>query len=290
MTKRKDELTLLPVETAVAVIPKQPEELTTVPRGDVLAGVNIGALLERAVDGKAAVEVLERLQVLRKELRAEKAKEEYDRALAAFQAECPVIEKRKDVLNKDGRSVRYRYAPLDEIISQVKGLLQKYGFSYSLTTVTGEKRVKSICKITHALGHSEISEFEVPIDPQAFMNEQQKFASALTYSKRYAFCNGLGILTGDEDVDGKQKAEKPAGPSSKAPTEVSVKPLAVELWKLLVSAETGCAMDEKDWNSRNAWLWKREILDGGAEEAAPHLSAERFKVVIAKTKETLNVH
>src|SRR3990167_3791525 len=33
------------------------------------------------------------------------------------------------------------------------------------------------------------------------MNAAQKVASALTYAKRYAFCNAFGILTGDADDD-----------------------------------------------------------------------------------------
>ena len=41
----------------------------------------------------------------------------------------------------------------------------------------------------------------MPIDKDGFMNTPQKFASALTYAKRYAFCNAFGILTADEDDD-----------------------------------------------------------------------------------------
>ena len=33
------------------------------------------------------------------------------------------------------------------------------------------------------------------------MSAPQKFASAMTFAKRYAFCNAFGILTSDEDVD-----------------------------------------------------------------------------------------
>ena len=46
-----------------------------------------------------------------------------------------------------------------------------------------------------------ISTFKVPIDKEGYMNAPQKFASALTFAKRYAFCNAFGILTGDEDDD-----------------------------------------------------------------------------------------
>jgi len=44
------------------------------------------------------------------------------------------------------------------------------------------------------------------------MNDAQKIASALTYSKRYAFCNATGIMTGDEDQDGNGGGESGYGP------------------------------------------------------------------------------
>jgi hypothetical protein len=44
------------------------------------------------------------------------------------------------------------------------------------------------------------------------MTTPQKFASALTFAKRYAFCNVLGILTGDKDDDA-NTAGSPAAPA-----------------------------------------------------------------------------
>ena len=35
------------------------------------------------------------------------------------------------------------------------------------------------------------------------MSQTQVEAAALTFAKRYAFCNAFGILTGDEDTDAK---------------------------------------------------------------------------------------
>jgi hypothetical protein len=61
------------------------------------------------------------------------------------------------------------------------------------------------------MGHSQESDFTVPIDEKAFMNAPQKVASALTFAKRYAFCNAFGILTGDEDNDGQSVKVKSTG-------------------------------------------------------------------------------
>ncbi len=182
---------------------------------------SVEGMITLAIEKGASVDTLERLMAIRREVRAEQAKEAYDRALASFQAECPTIRKTAKVMNKDGRSVRYQYAPLDAIISQVKELLQKHGFSYNVNAQAMASSVKATCKFTHAYGHSESSEFEVPIDKDAYMNPAQQVASALTFAKRYAFCNAAGIMTGDADDDSQASFEdkgKPKQPASKPVT------------------------------------------------------------------------
>lgn len=160
-------------------------------------------LIAQAIANGTPVEVMERLLAMRRELKAEQAKEAFDQAMSDFQSECPVIEKTKAVNNKPdkGGGLRYKFAPLDVIVVKVRDILKKYGFSYTINAKVEDESVMAICKITHRLGHSETSEFQVPIDSTAYMNNQQMFASALTFAKRYAFTNAFGILTGDEDDD-----------------------------------------------------------------------------------------
>lgn len=187
--------------------------------------LDIETLIAKAIDKDLSADTMERFLSMRRELKAEQAKYEFDRALSEFQAECPTIEKTKKVdftSKRTGNKVAYSYAPLEVIVQQVKDRLSKYGFSYTVNTRTNGM-VTAICKLTHEAGHSESSEFSVPIDPDAFMNEQQKYASALTFAKRYAFCNALGILTGDEDNDALDASEikeaQPTRPSTIAPSE-----------------------------------------------------------------------
>jgi hypothetical protein len=174
------------------------------------------ALIAQAIEKNLPVETMERLLAMRRELKQEWAKEQYDKAMAAFQAECPTIQKTKEVKTKSG-IVAYRYAPIETIVSQVKEVLKKHGFSYSIQTVTGENRVKSICIVKHKDSHSENYEMEVPLGNKTdIMSASQVVAAASTFSKRYAFCNAFGILTGDEDNDGNTDAlvEKPARQAS----------------------------------------------------------------------------
>jgi len=185
---------------------------------------SVEAMITLAIEKGASVDTIERLMAVRREVRAEAAKEAYDRALAEFQAECPTIHKTAKVMNKD-KTVRYQYAPLDAIIHQVKGLLQKHGFSYTVNAVAEPTCVKAVCKLTHAYGHSDTSEFAVPIDKDAYMNPAQQVASALTFAKRYAFCNACGIMTGDADDDSlASQGDKDATKGQKGATKPPLKP------------------------------------------------------------------
>lgn len=161
-------------------------------------------LIAKAIDKEVPVETMEKLLAMRRELKAEWAKGRFDEAMAHFQASCPVIDKTKKVKFKSKRTgtvTQYSYAPLDEIVRQIKDTISKYGFSYTIQTKNNDTHIISTVKVRHVDGHEEETNFEVPIDKDAFMNSQQQYASASTFSKRYAFCNAFGILTGDEDDD-----------------------------------------------------------------------------------------
>lgn len=160
------------------------------------------SLIAQAINSKVDVGTMEKLLAMRRELKEEFAREAFNRAMAAFQSECPIIKKTKEVKTNDGDKA-YGYAPIESIITQVRALIKKHGFSYSVNTETRENEVKSICRVTHEQGHSECTEMTVPIVlGTKIMSNVQKVASSLTFAKRYAFCNALGIMTGDEDTDG----------------------------------------------------------------------------------------
>lgn len=165
-----------------------------------------------AIEKNVPVETMERLLAMRDKLRAEAARADYDFAMARFQAECPIIHKGKSVMNKGGVSVRYSYATLDSIVSQTRDLIAKHGFRYMVNVEMDGSFITTTVSIMHTGGHSESSSFKVPIDKDAFMNEQQKVAAAMTYAKRYALCNAFGILTGDEDDDSNSTTKTPDAP------------------------------------------------------------------------------
>ncbi len=172
------------------------------------------SLISQAIAVGASIDTIERLMVLRKDIRAENAKEEFNRAMAAFQAACPVIEKTKEVKTNAGK-VAYKYAPIESIVDQVKDLLQEHGFRYSTTIEFEGELVKAVCRVVHELGHEEVSVMPVPLGAAtAIMSQSQRVAAASTFAKRYAFLNAFGIMTGDEDND----ARKTEDDTPRAPT------------------------------------------------------------------------
>lgn len=155
-------------------------------------------LIAQAIDKGVPVDTMERLLAMRRELKSEWSRGEYDKSMSAFQAVCPIIEKKKKVAFG---TTRYSYAPLEEIVEQTKSLIADNGFSYTFDTKQSENAIKVFCHVKHKAGHSETSEFEIEIDSAAKMNKSQQYGAALTYAKRYAFCNALGISVGEEDTD-----------------------------------------------------------------------------------------
>jgi ERF superfamily len=192
-----------PEETAEVVVtpPEGAEEA-----GALAPPLDAEALIAKAIEHDVSIDTLERLLALRERLRSERAREAFYTALAAFQGRCPIIPKTKtaSIQSERGASYKYAYAPLDIIVRHVAPLLETFGLSVTTQTRLEEQpqlAQVAICTVHHVAGHSESSEFRAPIDQTARMNVMQRAASAQTYARRYAFCNALGILTGDEDDD-----------------------------------------------------------------------------------------
>jgi hypothetical protein len=253
-------------------------ELTTIEAQPVAIG-DPESLLRFAVEKGAHVDTIERLMAVRRELKAEAAKQAFDAAMAAFQSECPVIDRPKSVSTNAGQKA-YSYAPFEHIIAIVKPCLKAHGFSYTLDTDTESAQgwVIAKCHVTHSGGHVMTSTAKFPLGTKTgIMSETQVFASALTFASRRVFCNAFGIVTSGEDQNGATGKEKPRGPSSLA-AEPTVKEYAAQLWALLSPVRGS----EKNWKQANQWLWDEGVIDD--DEHAPDFTAPRFIEVIAKAK------
>ncbi len=177
---------------------------------------SVEGLIAQAITAGASIDTLERLLAMRDKWMKDKAREAFVSAMGSFQAACPVIKKTRQVMNKDGRSVRYTFAPIDSIVIQIKKPLKDAGLSYRWEVKNEGGKMPVTCIVTHVLGHSESSTFDVPTDDGGFMTAPQKVASALTFAKRYSMINVLGIATSDEDTDATDVNKEPQAKSEKA--------------------------------------------------------------------------
>lgn len=161
-------------------------------------------LLHAAVDKGLPVETLERLQALHERVSDRAAAIEFAQALATFQQRCPPIVKKTigKVTTKSGVQFSYRYAELDEIARTVNPLLAAVGLSYSWNSEVRDKMLHCTFILRHVNGHSVAANFSAPVESSAGMSEQQKYAAALTYSRRQSMVQGLGLTTTDPDTDG----------------------------------------------------------------------------------------
>src|SRR5580765_231684 len=114
----------------------------------LVPSANAEQLIARAIDKDVSVETMEKLLGMRRELKAEWAREEYHKALSHFQMVCPVIKKDKIVRNKDG-SERFRYAPIHSIVTQTKALIEEHGFNYKTDAKIEGGFVSATCIVTH---------------------------------------------------------------------------------------------------------------------------------------------
>lgn len=153
-------------------------------------------LMQLAVEKNAGVEQLEKLMDLQFRWEAEQAKKAFQQALTDFQKKCPVIEKKKS-------GHHYMYAPLCDIVAQVKNLLSECGLSYRFEQAHLEGQFQVTCVVTHVNGHSERTTMEAAPDTSGSKNDVQAIGSTVTYLQRYTLIGALGITTADSDMDGR---------------------------------------------------------------------------------------
>lgn len=165
------------------------------------AGDRVAAMLHFALEKNVDVAVLERLVTLQERVMERDARAAFFAALAAFQEECPPIQKtrKSKETSEAGRQQGYAWAPLDEIAKTIRPVLAKHGLSYNWSEKLEGQALAVTCHLRHLDGHSESSTFTCPTTTKFGMSDQQKVGSAGQYGRRYSLVNVLGITTTDED-------------------------------------------------------------------------------------------
>jgi hypothetical protein len=160
---------------------------------------SIGQLLSAGISSGDVATVRE-LCELRRQERAEDAKQAFAAAFVRLQAETPSIHARKAVPDNSG-GVRYHYAPYEDIMRQVAPLLRKNGFAITFDTEMQDGRAVVTCTLIHEGGHSRSNKFSARTSAPPKCSEAQADGATVTYAKRFALCGALNIVI-EEDSDG----------------------------------------------------------------------------------------
>lgn len=163
------------------------------------------ALIELAINKDLDIEKLSQLMQMNKEWQAQKNREAFFKSLANFQSILPDIRKSKTVNfdSKTGGKVAYSYAPLGDIVRQIRNSIKSVGLTYRWEIQDASQEIKVTCIITHENGHSESTSMSAAADATGLKNPIQARASTIQYLQRYTLVGALGLSTVDSDVDGR---------------------------------------------------------------------------------------
>ena len=151
---------------------------------------------------------------------AEKARDSFYTALCNAQSQIKPIPKTKAVYNKavEGkpRTVRYRFAPLEEVIEHCQPALTAHGFSWRwevapfLQDQEGrrlqDQDILVSCIASHCDGHREVATVPIPEFLGQGTNPAQDRGVSLSYGERYTFQAVFGLVT-EEDDDAESAGE-----------------------------------------------------------------------------------
>jgi hypothetical protein len=111
-------------------------------------------------------------------------------ALIAMQADLRPIRKDED-------GARGKYASLTTVMTAVRPILEKHGFSLVQTTMGNGHGAALQTVLMYKNGEFISSTIDVPV---AKPNDPQAYGSALTYGRRYSIMALLGLVTEDDDA------------------------------------------------------------------------------------------
>lgn len=161
--------------------------------------MNPSQLLTLAVDKDLDISKLERLMELQKAWQVDQARKAFFGSLAKFQSEVPEIRKSKAVAFNE---VKYNYAPLSDVVRQIKDTCRDCGLSYRWEIQDDKELIKVTCLVTHIDGHTEQTTMTANPDDSGKKNKIQQRGSSIEYLKRYTIIGALGLSTTDSDIDG----------------------------------------------------------------------------------------
>lgn len=168
--------------------------------GTEQAGSFIAAIERAALNPEIDPQKMQQLLDVQERILNKQAESAFTQALAALQAELPVITRTGEI--KVRGQVQSTYAKYEDIDKALRPLLVKHGFSLSFNAEYGEQQVTIKGKLAHTDGHFQTAEICLPFDTSGNKNNVQSVGSTLSYGKRYVVGMLINLVTQGEDDDG----------------------------------------------------------------------------------------
>ncbi len=182
--------------TTKPLVEQGPGVPMTVP--DARVAINPEALIQIAIERNIEPASMQALLDMRRELKAEQAREAYFAAMEGFQSEVPAIGKTKRADMGPGKP-GWNFAPYDVVEKTIRPYREKWGINHSFSQEYVDGKIHVTCTVRHREGHEETSDFTAPIDDKNPVSSMHKSASSTSFAKRNALINAYSLVTTEDD-------------------------------------------------------------------------------------------
>jgi len=157
------------------------------------------------------LDALERILALQFKYQDRLAEEAYNRAISAFQAECPSIKKdiEADFPTQRGGRMQYSYSSYGEMVHTIQPIMKRHGLSFSFSLKEINNMMELTTTIAHVDGHkrSFTSPHERLTKGKGATTSAQDRRAAMTTAKRGGLELALGLVSVDDEEEKRHSIE-----------------------------------------------------------------------------------
>lgn len=164
--------------------------VATVPQATNLLSV----IAQAVADPRCDVAKMEKLLDMHQRIVDEQRKTAFMAAMARVAVKLPEI-------GKHGTSHHGKYARLEDIDKAIRPIISEEGLSLSFDSQPIEGKVRVTCKLSHADGHSETKQIDLPLDNSGSKNGAQSVISTVSYGRRALTKMFFNLVEAGEDTD-----------------------------------------------------------------------------------------
>lgn len=185
-----------------------------------IAGSLLNFVASAMADPAINVDKLQMLLSMQREIVADDARLQFNRAMSAAQGEMdPVV---RDATNDQTKS---KWARLETIDALIRPIYTRHGFclEFNSEAIEGPNE-RIVCEVSHTAGHTKRRQLEAAPDtigPQGKPNKTplHGLGSTVSYLRRYLTCMIFNVVLANDDNDGNRQRQRDDGLLSLAQVE-----------------------------------------------------------------------